>query len=112
MLSAIVHILFSNSFSVQLMIRLSRLNTGQSSTSAATSSGSSGSSNPKSNTTFPTRSATKDDVFQFLEEQNVYADSAKFTYYKNTVKTPQHRAVAWLAREDHANFKSSRSKNG
>jgi hypothetical protein len=84
----------------------------KSSSSAATSSGSSGSSNPKSNTTFPTRSATKDDVFQFLEEQNVYADSAKFTYYKNTVKTPQHRAVAWLAREDHANFKSSRSKNG
>jgi Leucine-rich repeat (LRR) protein len=55
--------------------------------------------------TTPTRSAAKDNVFQFLEEQNVYADSAKFTYYKNTVKTPQHRAVAWLAREDHANLK-------
>jgi Leucine-rich repeat (LRR) protein len=41
-------------------------------------------------------------VFQFLIEQQVYLN---ISHIERIIKTPQHRAAAWLSREDHANLK-------
>ena len=57
---------------------------------------------------FAGRNATKEDVFQFLKDQEIYQDIA---FFEQTVKTPQHRAVAWLAREDKANLKVPTKKD-
>ena len=70
-----------------------------------TSSHSYGSENNNNNSftwTDEDRNSTKEEVFQFLKDQQIYND---MTYIEQTVATPQHRAAVWLAREDSANLK-------
>ena len=52
--------------------------------------------------TFANRNSTKEDVFQFLKNQEIYLD---ISIIEQNVELPQHRAAAWLSREDNANLK-------
>jgi Leucine-rich repeat (LRR) protein len=70
--------------------------------SKSNESNKSSSTGTNSSSTSGERVATKEEVFAFLKRENVYLD---LTYIESTVKSPQHRAAAWLAREDHAKLK-------